>query len=371
MARVSSLWKNMSARERQLAMAVGVLVALMLCLVIAQRAMGRLRDLDRTIDRLEEELRLNRMAEARAASVEAKFAEVVAQHSSSWSENEIHNRLRTEIYRLAQEDPTKPSSEAKNLVEIPRLRQGTLNETGEGYREYQLSINIPFTDVYSIILFLVRLQASPQSLRIDGLELSRAPNSEMVMANVLVTRTVVDGVPANEAAVGGAVAADEGAASTDGQRAEAAADAGPEVTWDGSSAEGWEAQGCEISVSAQAGKQAADGGSCLSVRATEAESFVAFVRDLDAGSSYALTIEAVSTGAAWLRVANHADGSLFEGEQELTADGDVYRYELTFSVPEGSSGTTAIQAPRVVLGGADVQVFLDNLVLRKVSESAQ
>jgi len=157
---MSSLWEHLSERERWLAIATAGVIGLALALLVGMRVIAYLRDLDRTVARLEQDIENYAEQDARGVSVGRAYAGVAAQHSSAWTEAEIHNRLRQEIYRLALEDPDGPPDSPNKLVEIPTLRQGALRDTGHGYREYQLSIKIPQTDIYSLVLFLIRLQAS-------------------------------------------------------------------------------------------------------------------------------------------------------------------------------------------------------------------
>ena len=204
--RLGNIWQQLSEREQRLALITAVVVAIMISVTLYQRAVERLRQMDATIDRLEDELVSYAYQIAHRELVESRYASVAAQHSSAWTEAEIHDRLRQEIYRLARHMPpplddsgipVNMPNEHGNLVEIPALGQGNLVEGGEGYREYRINLRIPPAPLENIIHFLERLQESPQSLRIDLLELNRAHDGNLVTANLDIARIVADGAPSS------------------------------------------------------------------------------------------------------------------------------------------------------------------------------
>lgn len=344
---MSSFWNRLSARERRLAAAALSIIVAAVCIGVTAKAVARLRGLDETIAQLEFNLKNCTALDARRASVEKEFSGVAAQHSSSLTKAEIHNSLRNEIYRLASENPDVPASpDAKNLVEIPRLRQGTLKDSGEGYREYRLSIKVPVTDVYSLMMFLMRLLASEQTLRIDGLEMNRSPQAQIMSATVNVTRTVVDGAPE-------------------------AADAAPALLriaeWDGSDAQLWAAEGCSLSTVSQVGDLYPDGGACLEIAAKDEQAVAFMTHQLEPGATYELSLEAIAGGPAAVR-AMGGDGAPFDGEQALADDGKPYRYRLLFTAPNAAQAPVAVRAPCIVLAARDGRVFVDNVVLTKLAE---
>jgi hypothetical protein len=347
---VSSYWDKLSTRERRLIVITVSVVASALLMMIVTRAVAHVRELDHTVARLEQELLSCAELNASGVSVDKAFEEVAAQHSSAWTENEIHNRLRQEIYRLAQEDPeAPPGGDAKKLVDIPMLRQGTLKEGGAGYREYQLNIKIPSSDVYSVVIFLIRLLKSPQSLRIDSLELARSPDSHLISVNINVTRTVVAGAPKNES----------DAATT--RPATVAA-------WDGSKVEDWHVKGCDLALVSEVGDLAAGGGSCLKAQANMADATVFMWHDLDAGMTYELEADMAATGKALLEVVDDAGGTPFEGAQSLADDGKPYRYRMRFTVPGAGTGRVKLRVPTVALEGPGTLVYVDNVMLKKLAE---
>jgi hypothetical protein len=346
---LNEFWERLSERERRLALVTLGVVILAACVGVTVKAAGHVRDLNRTIDRREQDLLNYRMQEARGVSVDRAFAEVAAQHSSAWTENEIHNRLREEIYRLQLEDENAPES-AKKLVEIPRLLQGTLKDTGEGYREYQLTIKIPATDIYSLILFLMRLQQSPQSLRIDGLEIARPAESQLLAVTINVTRTVVAGAPTGEAET---VAAKPQATV---------------ASWDGGRAEDWQAPHADLALVSEVGELAADGGSCLRAQATAPDASAYMVQELETAITYDFVVDAAANGAAMLQVVNDADGQAFEGIQALPDDGRMYRYHVAFTVPGEPGGSVKIRVPAIIMKSPRTQVYVDNVELRRAME---
>lgn len=354
---MNNYWRNLSARERYLAVITLSTILVATGFMVFNRVRNRLEELDRNIDGLEEKLRLYKIAEARGKSVEKKFAAVAAQHSSAWTEAEIHNKLRQEIYRLAQEDPEAPSGGGPNLVEIPRLRQGSLKDSGEGYREYQLSINIPSTDVYSLVLFLLRLQASQQSLRIDGLELARPPDSQVVQANINVTRTVVAGVPSE----GGEETDDEGAVTSP------LAPPPQAFTWDGSAVEPWKTDGCELSIATEIGKLSPNGGSCLLAKAGKENSTLFLSHDLPPNMTFELTFEATAKGPVRLDTKLEAEETPFPGGRDIAPDGNTNKYTVRFRTPEGDANVM-VQAPLLILTTPGTELYLDNVDLRSTGE---
>jgi hypothetical protein len=348
---VSNFWEKLSPRERYLFLATMGLVLAGITILLVSRAVGRVRELNHTIDRLEENLLRCKELDARGVSVEKAFGEVAAQHSSAWTEAEIHDKLRQEIYRLALEDPNGSSDSGSKLVDIPTLRQGKLNDSGLGYREYQMDIKIPSSDIYSIIIFLMRLQQSPQSLRIDGLDIGRSPESQLCSATISVTRTVV----------GGAADAGEAPVPIPKQAPALAA-------WDGSRVEDWQNDGCDLSLVSEIDNQAVEGGSCLRAVARQADANTFMRQEVEARSSYELALDVTAKGNVDLLVADDATGQPYEGTQELTNDGKTYRLQIHFTVPGEAGDKVKIRAPLLHLKDAGAQVYVDNVVLRKAAE---
>jgi len=343
---LNNLWSKLAPRERRLAVGVAIALLFMLITTTAVRSIRSLNELDDSIDRIESDLRMYTELEARRLNVQQAYSVVAQQHSSEWTETEINNRLRQEIYRLARMKPDAPAdTQQENLVEIPILRQGVLRNSGQGYREYRLNVNIPLTNLPALIEFLIRLQSSPQSLRIDGLEIARAPQSTAVSARLDVTRTVVDGVEGEQ----------EPPAP---QQAE---------TWDGATIDRWKAEGCEIALSPDINGIAATGG-CIKAVATAPGGSFSMSAGLDEPGTYEVEVEAVATGPARLEVKNETTGQLFDGSADIAGDSLAYRYKLQFEVPgSDEAGLTRIAVPHVTVADAGTQVFVDLVTLRKVA----
>ena len=340
---MNAFWSKLSPRERNLAIATVSVLFVGVSLFMGVRAYGRIHRMGIAIDQLERDLEKCMELDARGVSVERAFVNVAAEHSSAWSDSTIHNRLRTVIYELAKEENGEG-----NLIEIPRLRQGSLKEF-EGYREYKLNIRIPETDIYSLIIFLSRLQQSNQSLRIDGLEVNRSPSSVLANARIDVTRTVVDGAPENDTMLY--------VPPEDLQVA----------SWDGDRVGAWKGTGCGLILSKHVlGLFAADGGKCLAASATEADATVAMSHELTPGSRYELMLDAACDKPAVLRVGDAANDALLEGATPLQDDGRMHRYKVRFTLHATAPATTA--APYIVLSEAGANVYLDNLDLKRLPE---
>jgi hypothetical protein len=355
---LNNLWLKLAPRERRLAVGVAIALLFLLIMTTAVRSVRNLGALDDMIDRLESDLLMYTELEARRVSVQQRYSVVAQQHSSEWTEAEIHNRLRQEIYRLARLDPNAPADTPQgNLIEIPTLRQGVLRNSGHGYREYRLNVSIPLTNLPSLIEFLIRLQSSPQSLRIDGLEIARAPELTSVSARLDVTRTVVDGVEGGQDAAQG----------TDEQAGPAPA-AQQAETWDGATIDLWKAEGCDIALSPDINGVAAAGG-CLKAAATVAGGSFGMFVDIDGSGTYEAEIEAVATGPARLQVRNEGSGQFLEGAVDMAGDGLAYAYKLRFEIAGGGETEPArVAIPHVTIAEAGTQVFVDLVTLRKVSK---
>ncbi len=349
---MSSFWEKLSVRERQLAIATAAVLVVAFAFFSSYRAVIRILDLNNAIDRLESRLLACYERDARTVSVDRAYKDITTQHSSSWTEAEIHNRLRDEIYRLQLEDPEAAPEKTKKLVEIPSLRQGLLKDSGAGYREYQLTIKIPSTDIYSLLIFLSRLQLSQQALRIDGLEIARPPESPLVMANIVVTRTVVDR------------ASEEGAEQAVPEQAPTGQAASSIFSWDGVRVEDWQGDKCSLSLASETGQ----GGSSLKAEAKEPDASCHMVHELEAGAAYELTLDATATAPALVQVARDADGSAFEGAQDLPGDGKTYLYRIDFTVDGDTGSKVKVRVPVVRIKEQGGVVQVGNVALNRRPE---
>lgn len=357
MPKFLAVWERLSSREKLLAKVTAVAIVLMLGYTTYQRAMARLDDLDLTIGQMEDTLVSYTYQIAHRELVESRYAEIASQHSSAWTEPEIHDRLRQEIYRLASRTPAPldengipvntPNTEG-NLVDGISLGKGNMAEGGKGYREYRINVRIPPCPLENLVEFLKRLQLSPQSLRIDAAELTRAPDGNVVSASVDITRIVADG-PLEKSTPGEAVEADtaEGAA---GRVRLSSAD--------------WQAKGAAVQDA-----PAENAPGTVEIRAAEAAAEACLVRELPGGTVYEMIIDvAAAQGDASVGVALESEAEPFPGETKVTNDGRLYRLQVQFAVPGEPATAARIRCPLIRIQGKDTVVIVSNVLIRKVAE---
>jgi len=341
---VSIMWRRLSSREQRLALGVLAVAILTIVVTSSRVALDRLANLEGTIVQLENELVQYRQQMARQQSVEAQYREVAAQHSSEWTEAEIHDRLRQEIYRLAQKVPpaldergipAQVSSDMGNLIEIPSLQQGRLEESGDGYREYSLSFRIPTAELFDLFDFIERLQGSPQSLRIDGFDMNRGSAGTTVNANFRITRTIVSGSP------------------------EQFRDAAPAPTV---------SDGLPLIASEWLGEGALlleEGSALVATSYDDGPGSVYTVRSLPGGYTYDMFVEATCEGGADLAIAFDGNGETFSGHAALNGDGQAYRYHIQFALPGGATDRVRLRAPFIRLHEPEAKVTLTRLTLQR------
>ena len=318
-----NIWSRLSTRERRLAFLTGVVIAGFLALSVVRSATASLREMDNEIGRLQDDIINCANQMVRREAVEEQYAKVAAQHSSAWSEPEIHDRLRQEIYRLARRVPpaldehgmaVESPGNTENLVEIPALGKGEMAEGGAGYRQYRIPLRIPAVKINPIIDFLERLQQSPQSLRVDKLELFRMPESDQVAASVVITRTIADGTAASAEGAGN----QKGAA---GDKQKSAAGAADTDRGGGSgriplSASDWVAEGCRVELVETAGAKP-----YLEIRAEAANATAELDRKMSGDAAYEAILEIGATGKAELGMGMEGSKSLFPDSVPLKGDG--------------------------------------------------
>ena len=192
---MSSVVSKLNPRERAMVTVIGVLLVGGGLVFAGVQGYNKIDSLDLEIDRLEQELLNLAQQNAQQGAVETAYREVVAEHSSDLSKEEIHDNLRREIFRASKTTVKgkdgKPDRE-RNLVKIPTLREGILKEESEGYREYQIRFRIPQARLRDLVRFVQRIETSNQILRIDSLDLTRAPQAKLVEASIVITRIVLD-----------------------------------------------------------------------------------------------------------------------------------------------------------------------------------
>jgi len=351
--KIDAYFRGMSSRERRLALAVAALVALMLCLSVIRGSYGYVQHLDATIDRLQEDIVNYKYSIAHRQEVEALYARVAKQHSSKWSEAEIHDRLRQEIYRLAQMVPpaldengvpAQISASGGSLVDIPTLRQGVLLDGGVDFRQYQLGFRIDNAEFANVVAFVERLQNSPQSLRIDDMVLARSPDSSRVSVRMEITRTVVSGentvLP---------VESEEDLWASEKHDLPLR----PET---------WFPEECALN--AVEGKTPEE-ASALQAVAENNGAAVSFLSDMDLGASYDMFVEIAAYSECQLGVSGQNGQHIFDAPYDLPADGKAYRYHIRFSVPGELGQKAQFRTPQLVFSAAEGKAVINRLIIKK------
>jgi hypothetical protein len=89
------------------------------------------------------------------------------------------------------------------------------------------------------------------------------------------------------------------------------------------------------------------------------------MHELEAGITYELSVEATAMAPATLQVARDADGSFFEGIQELPGDGKTYRYRIRFTVDGEPGSKVKVRAPVIKVQLNAGEVYVDNVTLTR------
>lgn len=352
----------MSASEKRLSIVVIALLAVSAVMLVVLRCLDALEQLDETIASQQLLLTDAMRYAALAEPVEKAYAAMAEQHSSEWTQEQIHDRLRVEIARLSlREIPADGAAiPAANqpgalLVDIRSWPAGALDDSGEGYRTYQINFRTEPTSIQNVAMFLERLQQSPQALRVDGLELTRQPLSTEVTAAFRVTRTVIGepGAPQPKVAAAGPPAeATNLAINAD------FAQWNPEE----STAPGWSVANASLTTD----KDVVDGGdTALSVHAQSANAELYQVQKLRAGTVYEIGFVARTTGAAQLRIVDESTGRPLQGNAPLVADAVGYQYSYRFTAPGSGGGDVLMRVPSFVLLESGAVLVVDNISLRE------
>jgi len=340
MSNIGTFLDRLSSRERTLVLAVSLLVPLFVVMLVARGAVLKVHDLDARIDGLQRQIVDYHFQIAQKQLVEAEYEKVATQHSSEWDEQTISDRMRAEIRRLARKFPpplddtgmpVTTENEHGDLVEFPGLGEGTLS-TGEGYREYTLRLSLNQDDLNDVIHYVERIQNSPQSLRIDDLELYRPPMTTLASVNLAITRTVVDRDTSNAAVV------------TDAQPV---ADTGA-----------WVADGCRL-----------EGTNPERVRAVAERDRANVYRlvSLPAGGIYEMQLDVTTKTSSWMAVANPEGTRRLKGAFSFVDDGAKRRYRAQFMVPGKRGASTELRLPMVTVASQDGEVRLSGFKLSKIA----
>jgi hypothetical protein len=365
----------MSRRERRLAMVAGIGVGLMLLYLIVMPAYSYLQGLNMQVESLEEAVYSNTYQAAMSEVVSKRYGELASQHSTGWTEAEISDGLQRELDRLSMADPTGKDPKAKSgkLLSIQYRPEGQLTPF-TGYREYQTTFTTQPTGISEIAEFVRRIQESPQTLRIDKLDLRRDnPLSSPVVAQITVTRTVVDAketdAPKAEEATKEAKAPKQGGLPIAAleMTGNVALNPGFEI-WDAakSAFPGWQAVNGTLSVD---NAHAVDGKNAAKLEATQDNAAALELQQLPAGKTFRISFVAAATGKASFDIFDQKAGKSLMPAQALRADGKMYKYTVeAFVVPGEAGKTVELAIPRILAGEKGGVVFFDQVELEAVKK---
>jgi len=347
-------WAKVSPREQRLAALTAILVGISFGYLGFTQAMDRIGTMDATIDSLEENLVYYTEQMELLDEVDRAYEVVAAEHSSEWTQEEIHDRLRREIARLSLQNMPPPgekvslSGGGRRLVDIREMPQGSLSVSEAGYREYQITIRTQPTSIENITKFLERLHRSPQALRIATLELTRPPNNRSVTARINVIRTVIDTEKAGPAPMA----------------------AEPEKNWIlNSGFEDWHDQDTPNHWTLDRATAAIDMGTVTEgkrgVLVTAAEAGATFYQtvELSGGEELALEFALQSSEPVQVRAYDEGSGTYVGDAVTLEPASSVQQYRLRVKVPGPSGAPVAIRAPVFVINNAGGEIALDNVTL--------
>ncbi len=191
-------WANVSSRERRLATIGNFVVVLSIVYLGFLQAADRIATMNATMDALEQKLVFYSEQMGQLDEVDRAYSAIASEHSSEWTQEQIHDRLRREIARLSLVNAPSPvegatlSGSGQRLVDIREMPQGHLSSSESGYREYRIDFRTEPTSIQNITKFIERLHESPQALRVASLDLTRSPNRNNVTARIHVIRSVID-----------------------------------------------------------------------------------------------------------------------------------------------------------------------------------
>lgn len=361
---MTSFWNNMSGREQRLLAVTFLMIAVGMAYLLGMRAIRSVSALDKRIDQLEQELINLTEQHVSSTAVEKAFRRVATERSSHWTEQEIHDRLRREIYRLALISPPAPGRESElstisqrdYLVSIPVLREGVLNDDGAGYLEYQIPIRIsPPTSLENILTFVERIQRSPQYLRIDGIEITRGVIDTVVSASLIITRTVVDRPPNDEEFTEIKVYQENYLENASFEYWNAV-----EETF-----ETWEISGTDAK---RVNDFASDGQWCLEATLESGEGFVYQNVELVVGEPYVLSLDLRSEGNVAISIQDE-NGPIFADQAAtIPSGGEFSHYTIEFVLPGEAGSVRTVRAPFIRLSGEGTHLYLDNATLAQASE---
>ena len=255
---------------------------------------------------------------------------------------------------------------------------GTLEDSNEGYRRYTINFHTEPARAQNLAQFLERLQQSDQVLRVDSLDITRQAATSVVTAMVKVTRTVIGDATTTLPAAVPAPAAEETPTEkpptttpppTPPPTPTPAQETGNLVrnpsfeSWDAesSTAAEWTADGCTL---AQSQQNVTEGQNSLRITAGKDGATFYQSHNLVAGSTYEVALDMQAEGPATVTVAD-GDGEPLGAGQAAKADGGVYKYRFTLTVPGTPGDSVPIRAPFVVVTTKLGVVTVDNATLVK------
>ena len=354
---MKAFWATLNPREKFLALTTSGLAICFVVALIGLRVSSRLDQLDDRIVQLEQELHNLTEQEAMSLSAVEKFSEMASEHSSTWTAEEIRDRLLREIYRLALYKPHAPEADTTDLVftpsdyivKIPELRRGELSNEGQGYREYQIELQLPPANLENILTFMERLQTSRQSLRIDAVTLSRGASGTKIDADFVITRIIVD--TQGE----GGVRGDEGNPPPLAEN-NLISNPGFEEWTDDGAAPGWNAAGATL-LPADAFRT--EGARCLKAALTSAGTAAAVYQEhqLESGRTYRLALDVIAETPVTVAIDEGEGAPLNGAPAEVPGDRRPRRVELRFR-----ANGQPMRAPLIQWEGEGA-VYLDNVQL--------
>jgi hypothetical protein len=351
---------KLSQRERRLALLTIIILLGVVGYTVVTIARNRLHELDQDIEQAENELYQLNLQAKRLSEVDKAYTAVTEQHSSEWTQAEIHDRLRTELLRLALVNMPPPGSlpsafSGEHLVEIPSWPAGSLDDRGEGYREYHIRITTKPTSIKNIALFLQRIHESPQILRVERLELVRpSPEAADVVLTMTVTRTIIGDTPKKPDAI-----------SPVGPTENLARNAGFEE-WDettGSFPE-WEFENV-IPMRLDAG--ASEGSWRLQATCQGTTGSISQIHQLQPKTTYDWEADIAANGIAKLNVIYNEKQPLSPEPIQIEKDGRVRKYRIRFTTPDTPQSQIEVHVPAISLESENGQLYMDNVVLYKVA----
>lgn len=357
---MTNLLTRLSRRERRLALFTMVIVIGVVGYTVATLAINRLRELDQDIEQAENELYQLNLQARRLNEVDRAYTAVTEQHSSEWTQAEIHDRLRTELLRLALVNMPPPGSlpsafSGEHLVEIPSWPAGSLDDRGEGYREYHIRITTKPTSIKNIALFLQRIHESPQILRVDRLELARpSPETADVVLTMTVTRTIIGDAPQKSVAVSSTEPMENLARNAGFEEWDETASSFPE----------WEFENVKP---ARLDSGASEGSWRLQATCQGATGSIYQVHRLQPRTTYEWQADIAANGVAKLNVVYGDKQELGPEQIQVESDGRIRKYRVRFTTPDVPQDQMEMHVPEIRLESENCQVCMDNVLLYKVA----